>query len=59
MTRWFAWYQAGDEGVPYFRVLAAGSLPVAEMMANDIASRDEVIVIGIIGASKQFNPSEK
>lgn len=59
MTRWFAWYQAGDEGVPFFTVLIAGSLPVAEMMANDVASRDKVIVIGIIRAGEQFNPIEK
>jgi len=59
MTRWFAWFQATKDLVPVFRVLAAESLEVAEMMANDLASRDKVKVIGIIMASEQFNPVEK
>ena len=59
MTRWFAWFQASENSVAYFRVLIADNLNTAEMMATDLATRNKVILIGVIVASEQFNPVEK
>ena len=58
MTRWFAWFQAGEGIEPVFRVLIADNINTAEMMATDLAIRDKVILIGIITASEQFNKEE-
>ena len=58
MTRWFAWFQ-GERDIAYFRLLIADSLEVAEMMANDLASRDKTKLIGIIVAPGQFDPEKK
>jgi len=58
MTRWFAWFRFKDLH-PSFRVVLAESLEVAEMLANDLATRNKVRLIGIIIASEQFNPVEK
>ena len=59
MTRWFAWFQVNDRTEASFRVIIADNLNTAEMMATDLATRDKVILIGIIVASEQFNPVEK
>ena len=59
MTRWFAWFQADENSAPYFRVLIADNINTAEMMATDLATRDKVILTGIIIASEQFNPVNK
>ena len=57
MTRWFAWFKREGK-VPHFRLLIAESLEMAEMMANDLVSRDKIKLIGIITASEQFNTEE-
>ena len=57
MTRWFAWFKEEDK-VPHFRLLIAESLEMAEMIANDLASRDKTKLVGVISASEQFNPRE-
>ena len=56
MTRWFAWFQEGEGIEPSFRVLSAKDLYKAEMVANDLAYRDKVELIGVITASEEFNP---
>ncbi len=56
MTRWFAWFQAGEGIEPCFRVLLAKDINKAAMMANDLAYRDKVELIGVIVASEEFNP---
>ena len=58
MTRWFAWFK-GNGKVPHFRLVLAESLEVAEMMANDLANRDKLKLIGVIVASELFNSPEK
>ena len=58
MTRWFAWFK-GENKVPTFQLLIAETIEVAEMMANDIAARDKIKLIGVIMASKPFNLTEK
>lgn len=58
MTRWTAWFE-DEGGLPTFRVMIAANMETAEMMANDLASRNKIKVIGIIVASEQFNPKEK
>ena len=57
MTKWFAWFQFKDLE-PICRVLAAKDLKVATMMAQDLADRDKVELLGVIVASEQFNPPE-
>ena len=57
MTRWCAWFKTEDK-VPTFVLLIAESIDVAQMIANDLASRDKVKLIGIIRASEQFNQKE-
>jgi len=44
MTRWFAWFRFKDLH-PSFRVVLAESLEVAEMLANDLATRNKVRLI--------------
>jgi len=58
MTRWFAWFTEGDK-LPSFKLLLAENIQVAEMMGNDLASRNKTKLIGIIVASEKFNPVEK
>ncbi len=55
MSRWFAWFQVKEGAEPFFKVLIADNLNTAEMMATDMAGRDKVILVGIIGASAQFS----
>ena len=57
MTRWFAWFKDKDK-VPNFRLLIAENIEVAEMMGNDLASRDKIKLVGVISAPEQFNPRE-
>lgn len=59
MSRWFAWFLTGENSVPTFRVLIAERLEVAEMMANDLAYRNKVKLIGVIIASEEFNRGER
>ena len=58
MTRWFTWFK--EEGrAPYFKLVIAETIEVAEMMGNDLASRNKIKVIGVNVASDQFNLTEK
>ena len=58
MTRWCIWFHTEDK-VSFFKLVAADNLEVAEMMGNDLASRNKSKVIGIIVACEQFNVVEK
>lgn len=56
MTKWFAWFQAGEGIEPTMRVMCAKDITKAEEIANDLAYRDKVELVGVIVASEQFNP---
>lgn len=57
MTKWFAWFKENDK-IPHFRLLAAMDIQTAEMMAHDIASRESIQSIGIVGASSLMQESD-
>lgn len=58
MTRWFAWFKE-DGKSPTFKLLLAENIQVAEMMGNELASRNKARLIGVIVASEEFNSVEK
>lgn len=54
MTKWFAWFR--EEMLATFILLTAIDLNAAVMIAEDLARRNKVTLIGVIIASEQFNP---
>ena len=57
MTKWFAWFQTEQGIEPTMRVMCARDITKAEEIANDLAYRDKVELVGVIVASEQFNTS--
>ena len=57
MTKWFAWFRENDK-IPHFMLIAAMDIQTAEMMAYDIASRESIQLIGVVGASSLMQESE-
>ncbi len=58
MTKWFAWFQAGEGVEPSMRLMYAKYIDKAFDVANDLAYRDKVELIGVIIASEEFNPTK-
>ena len=57
LTKWFAYYKQGDKR-PYFRLVAAEGLAVAELMAGELANRDKIELVGIIIAPELYQEGE-
>jgi hypothetical protein len=57
LTRYFVYFQVtGKE--PSFKLMAAKDLDTAEVIAMDIAVRDEVSLIGVTVAPDRFQHGE-
>ncbi len=53
MGKWFAYFR--DNGkLPHFKLVSACDLHTAEMMANELASRNKSKCIGVITAPEIF-----
>ena len=49
MTRWYAWFKGGAVE-PHFLLILAENIGVAELIANDHASRGKIRFVGLITA---------
>ena len=53
MTKWFAYFR--DKGKsPHFRLIVSKDLPTAELIATELAARNEIECSGVIVAPELF-----
>ncbi len=57
LTKWFAYYKQGDKR-PYFKLVAAEGLAMAELMAGELAARGKDKLIGVIIAPELYQEGE-